>query len=57
MLDARGMTPLQLARALGVKHPTVYRSAAQRRFTRITEKKLDALCKALDCQPGDLMQR
>jgi putative transcriptional regulator len=27
----------------------------RRRLTRIDETTLDALCKALNCQPGDLM--
>lgn len=57
VLDEKGVTPLELAKRLGVKHPSVYRLAAQRHVTRITDDKLDAICKALDCQPGDLLIR
>lgn len=57
VLDERGMTPLELAKKLGVAHPSIYRLARQKHITRITDDKLDALCKALDCQPGDLLVR
>jgi DNA-binding Xre family transcriptional regulator len=57
VLDEKGITPLQLAGKLGVAHPSIYRLAAQPRITRITTAKLDALCKALDCEPGDLLTR
>lgn len=56
VLDERGVTPLELAKRLGVAHPSVYRLAAQRHITRITDAKLAELCKALDCQPGDLLE-
>lgn len=56
VLDERNMTPLELARALGVKHPTIYRMAKRRTVTRISGPMLDRLCKVLHCQPGDLMR-
>lgn len=56
VLDARGVTPLELARRLGVAHPSIYRLAAQTHVTRITDAKLNAICKALDCQPGELLE-
>lgn len=37
-------------------HPTsVSKIKTRRRLTRIDEATLSALCKALNCQPGDLM--
>jgi putative transcriptional regulator len=57
VLSERGMTALELSRALGVKHPTIYRMVKRRTVTRISGPMLDRLCKALDCQPGDLMIR
>jgi putative transcriptional regulator len=55
-LDTAGMTPLQLAVKLDVAHPTIYRMARQKQITRITTDMLGRLCKALDCQPGDLLE-
>ena len=56
VLDEKGVTPLELARALGVKHPSIYRLAKQKQITRITTDLLNRICKALDCQPGDLLE-
>ncbi|WP_255548920.1 helix-turn-helix transcriptional regulator [Thermoleptolyngbya sp. PKUAC-SCTB121] len=37
-------------------HPTsISRMKTRRQFTRIDEPTLNALCEALQCQPGDLM--
>ncbi|XHL99157.1 MAG: helix-turn-helix transcriptional regulator [Microcoleus anatoxicus] len=37
-------------------HPTSFsRLKTRRRLTRIDEATLSALCRALNCQPGDLM--
>ena len=57
VLDEKGITPLELARTLRVKHPSIYRLAGQRKITRITSAKLSKLCDALDCEPGDLLKR
>lgn len=57
VLSERDMTPLELARALGVKHPTIYRMVKRRTVTRISGPMLERLCKALDCEPGELMVR
>lgn len=57
VLDDKGITPLELARALGVKHPSVYRLVKRRTMTRISGDMLARICKALDCEPGDLMVR
>ena len=55
VLDEKGVTPLELARRLGVQHPSIYRLAAQRQISRITTDMLDRICKALGCEPGDLL--
>lgn len=57
VLSAKGITPLELAVRLGVTHPSIYRLAKQARITRITTKKLDAICTAIDCDPGELLTR
>jgi putative transcriptional regulator len=57
VLDARHITRMELARRLGVEHPSIYRLAAASRITRITTAKLDAICEAVDCEPGDLLVR
>jgi putative transcriptional regulator len=42
--------------ALTQMHPTtISRLKTRRRFPKIDESTLSALCKALKCQPGDLM--
>lgn len=57
VLDEKGITPLELAHMLGVKHPMTYRMAKQTHITRITTGLLERLCNALDCEPGDLLER
>jgi putative transcriptional regulator len=51
----RGLTPAEMARLSGLSHRTVldlYRGRA----TRIELKTLDALCRALDVTPCDLLE-
>lgn len=57
ILKERKMTPYKLAQLAGVTFPVVYRivepgAAVQ----RIEGRTLDALCKALDVQPGELLE-
>ena len=56
MLLARDMTQVELARAIGVHQQYINRIACEHpaRFTMST---LDRICKALDCQPADLLER
>lgn len=49
------MSNKELALLIGMNPVSVSRLKTRRHFTKIDECTLDALCKALQCQPGDLM--
>lgn len=51
----RDISNKELAHLTGMHPTSVSKIKTRRRFTRIDEPTLDALCKALKCQPGDLM--
>ena len=51
----RTISNKELAAMMGIHPHSVSRLKTRRRLTRIDEKTLEALCKALKCQPGDLM--
>jgi putative transcriptional regulator len=55
VMAERNISNKELAALIGM-HPTSFsRLKTRRRLTRIDEATLSALCKALNCQPGDLM--
>lgn len=55
VMAERDISNKELASLIG-KHPhSVSRLKQHRRLPRIDESTLDALCKALKCQPGDLI--
>lgn len=51
----RGVNNKELAVLTGMNQRSISRLKLRRRLTRVDEDTLDALCKALNCQPGDLM--
>ncbi|MBH8562054.1 helix-turn-helix transcriptional regulator [Nostoc sp. CENA67] len=51
----RNISNKELAVLTGMNPRSVSRLKLRRRFTRIDESTLNALCKALKCQPGDLL--
>lgn len=51
----RNITNKELALLIGMNPKSVSRLKVRRRLTRIDESTLNSLCKALKCQPGDLM--
>ena len=51
----RNISNKELAAKVGMHPTSVSKIKTRRRLTRIDESTLDALCKALNCQPGDLM--
>ncbi|MBD0337233.1 MAG: helix-turn-helix transcriptional regulator [Cyanobacteria bacterium Co-bin13] len=51
----RGMSNKELAVITGMTPNSVSRLKTRRYLTRVDQETLDALCKALKCQPGDLM--
>ncbi|HBE16023.1 MAG TPA: transcriptional regulator, partial [Cyanobacteria bacterium UBA11367] len=51
----RNISNKELAVLIGMNPKSVSRLKVRRRLTRIDESTLNALCQALQCQPGDLM--
>lgn len=51
----RNISNKELAARVGMHPTSVSKIKTRRRLTRIDESTLNALCKALNCQPGDLM--
>lgn len=51
----RDISNKELAQLIGLHPTSISRLKTRRRLTRIDEDTLNALCKALNCQPGDLM--
>jgi putative transcriptional regulator len=57
VLKRKGWTPYRLSQETGLTIPTAYRLAdAELRFGRFTTDTLDRLCRALEVQPGDLLE-
>jgi len=50
LLKARGWTRYRLAKELGIEPSTIYKILKRK------EPTLDALCRVLDCQPGELLE-
>lgn len=55
VMAERNISNKELAQLIGLHATSVSRLKTRRRLTRIDEDTLNALCKALNCQPGDLM--
>lgn len=51
----RGISNKELAVATGLNQRSISRLKLRRQLTRVDQETLNALCKALSCQPGDLM--
>lgn len=56
MLARREMTQKQLAEITGIRAPTIS-AFATGQIKHIPVEVLDRVCEALDCQPGDLLER
>lgn len=57
LLEERGRTRYWLAKESGVYYDTLARIERAEESNRIELRVLDAICTALDCQPGDLLVR
>ncbi|MBD2579902.1 helix-turn-helix transcriptional regulator [Oscillatoria sp. FACHB-1406] len=55
VMAERDIRNKELARLTGMNPRSISRLKTRRRLTRIDEATLSTLCKALDCQPGDLL--
>ena len=56
LLEEAGMSQSELARRSGVSYPTV-NGMVGNGTTRVDLATLDAISKALGCEPGDLLER
>lgn len=57
VMAAKRVTNRALSQAIGIHENSVSRLRLSDKMPRISEERLDAICKALDCQPGDLLER
>ena len=55
VMAERNISNKELALLIDMNPKSVSRLKVRRRLTRIDESTLNSLCKALNCQPGDLM--
>lgn len=55
VMSERRMKNIELARELGVAPNTISRLRVATRMPRLDEDRLESLCLALECQPGDLL--
>ena len=55
LLEARGRTRYWLAKESGLDYNTLARIERAEASNRIELRVLDELCRALQCQPGDLL--
>lgn len=54
VLEEQGKTPYWLAKETGISRTTAYSLVKTRKIPN--EKVMDAICKALNCQPGVWME-
>ncbi|HYP52438.1 MAG TPA: helix-turn-helix transcriptional regulator [Pyrinomonadaceae bacterium] len=57
LLAARGRTRYWLAKESGIDYDTLARIERAELSNRIELRVLDEICRALECQPGDLLVR
>ena len=55
VMAAKRIRSKQLAAALGIREVSVYKLRATDNMPRLTEERLDGICRVLRCQPGDLL--
>jgi putative transcriptional regulator len=57
LLEEQGRSRYWLAQETGIEYKTLARIETAEHFNRIELRVLDEICRALDCQPGDLLVR
>jgi putative transcriptional regulator len=55
LLESRGRSRYWLANETGIEYKTLMRIEAAKSSNRIELRVLDGICRALQCQPGDLL--
>lgn len=56
LMNDRGVKAWKLADDIGMTRSAVYKLARATKPPRLEISTLDAICRALDCQPGDLLE-
>lgn len=56
LLKARGMTAYALAKELRITNSAAYKLVRHKTMPEIGDDRMSALCRVLDCQPGDLLE-
>jgi len=54
-MAAKRIRSKDLAEALGLTEVSVYKLRGTDNMPRLTEERLDGICRVLRCQPGDLL--
>lgn len=57
LLEARGRSRYWLANESGIEYNTLMRIERAESSNRIELRVLDEICRALECQPGDILVR
>jgi len=57
LLEERGRTRYWLAKESGINYDTLTRIEQAELSNRIELRVLDEICRALECQPGDILVR
>jgi putative transcriptional regulator len=57
LLEERGRTRYWLAKESGINYDTLARIERAESSNRIELRVLDEICRALECQPGDILVR
>jgi len=57
ILEKQGRTRYWLAKESGIDYDTLARIERAEHTNRIELRVLDEICRALDCQPGDILVR
>ena len=55
LLEARGRSRYWLAQETGIEYKTLMRIERAESSNRIELRVLDSICRALECQPGDVL--
>lgn len=57
LVKDKGITPYRLAAEMGITPSAAYKLLKRKRAKIVEEATLDALCRVLECTPGDLLVR
>lgn len=55
LMAKKRVTSRDMAHSIGIHENSVYRLRKEDKMPRLNHDTLDGICKALECQPGDLL--